>query len=129
RSRRERGAMMSPAVTITERALQAFREAEPEAGEGNVLRLVIDSKFHNDLFFAPPEPDDLVIVVDGLRVAMNALTARRAAGLRIDYVETPSATGFKLDNPNASNAVHGVCPADVVQMLERREAFQFIDIR
>lgn len=121
--------MTSPAVTITERALRAFREAEPEAGAGEVLRLSIDSKFHNDLFFAPVEPNDVVIVVDGLRVAMDALTARRADGLRIDYVETPSATGFKLDNPNASSAVHGIRPADVVQMLERREAFQFIDAR
>jgi len=116
-------------VTITERALRAFRAAEPEAGAGEVLRLVIDGNFQNDLYFSAPDPGDVVVVVDGLRLAMDARTARRADGLHIDYVEGPSGTGFKLDNPNASSAIQGILPADVVRLLEAGEVFHFIDAR
>lgn len=118
-----------PEVTITEVALRAFRDAESGAGEGEVLRLTIDAKFHNDLYFGPIEPNDVVIVVSGLRLAMDARTARRANGLTIDYVDSVSGPGFKLDNPNASSPIQGIRPADVVRMLEKRERFQFIDAR
>lgn len=123
--------MKPPVVTITERALRAFRAAESDAGagEGEVLRLVIDASFQNDLYFSAPEPNDVVVVVDGLRLAMDARTARRADGLSIDFVEGASGTGFKLDNPNASSAIQGIRPADVVHLLEAGEVFHFIDAR
>lgn len=119
----------APRVTVSEPALRAFRDAAQEMGDGEVLRLSIDAKFHNDLFFAPVEPKDVVVVVDGLQIAMNARTAQRADGLHIDYVEGPSATGFKIDNPNASSHIQGVRPMEVVTMLEAREGFDFIDAR
>ncbi|NLE86805.1 MAG: hypothetical protein GX607_10445 [Myxococcales bacterium] len=121
--------MRAPRVTVSEGALRAFREAAHQMSEGDVLRLSIDAKFHNDLFFAPVEPKDVVVVVDGLRIAMNPRTAQRADGLHIDYVEGPSATGFKLDNPNASSRIQGVRPVEVVRMLEAGESFEFIDAR
>ena len=76
-----------PEVSISEIALSAFRDAAREAGDGEVLRLTIDAKFHNDLYFAAIEPNDVVIVVSGLELAMDARTARRANGLKIDFVE------------------------------------------
>lgn len=119
---------IEPKVTISDSAVEAFRGVAGEAGD-DVLRLSIDAKFINDLFFGPREPNDIVITANGVTLAMDANTARRANGLKIDYVEGPDAIGFKLDNPNQSPHIKGVRPAEVRQMLEKKERFEFIDVR
>jgi monothiol glutaredoxin len=121
---------IEPKVTITEGALVAFRGAAAEADADDVLRLSIDSKFVNDLFFGPKEPDDIVITSNGITLAMDAITAKRANGLKIDFVQGPSGTGFKIDNPNESGGpIKAIRPADVQRMIESGEKFQFIDVR
>lgn len=122
--------MIHPEVTVTEVALRAFRDAAAESADGEVLRLTIDAKFQNELYFGLGQPNDVVVDVSGLRLAMDPRTARRANGLRIDFIaDGATGPGFKLDNPNQSSAVQGVCPADVLRMLEKRERFQLIDAR
>lgn len=118
-----------PKLTISNAALDAFRAASAEAGDADVLRLTIDARFYNDLFFGPTEPDDVVVAVDDLTIAMDASTARRADGLKIDFAEDANGGGFKLDNPNQSPPFKGVRPADVRAMLERRERFVLVDAR
>lgn len=120
-----------PTVTITSSALRAFRAAA-KAGDseaGIVLHLTIDAHFQNELFFAPPEDGDVVVTASGLTMAMDARTARRAHGLTIDYVEGVTGAGFKLENPNENPPVKGICPADVVAMLERGEDLELVDVR
>lgn len=122
--------MLSPEVTVTEVALRAFRDAATDSADGEVLRLTIDAKFQNDLYFGAPQPNDVIVDVGGLRLAMDPRTARRANGLQIDFVAGgATGPGFKLDNPNQSSRIKSVCPADVVSMLEKRERFQLIDAR
>jgi len=118
-----------PNLIFTDAAVRAFRDVEGEGGDGNVFRLAIDGGFRNDLFFAPPKPDDVVVTANGVTIAMDPRTARRANGLKIDYVETATEMGFKLDNPNASSPIRGIRPADVRVILEKRERFQFVDVR
>lgn len=117
-----------PKVTITEHALAAIRDAAIEAEANDALRLKIDARFHNDLFFGPVEPNDVVIDVGGLRLAMDPGTAKRANGLKIELVDGPNG-GFKLDNPNESSPIRGVRPADVRLMLKKRERLELVDVR
>ena len=120
-----------PTVTITEAARGAVRDAakDDEPGTDNVLRISIDPRFQNDLFFGPREAGDVVITASGITMAMDAGTARRANGLTIDYVDARTGTGFRIDNPNASPPVKGIRPADLVGMLERGEELELIDAR
>ncbi len=119
-----------PTVTITEAAARAFRAAAAEGADvDHVLRLSIDSRFQNDLFFGPRETGDVVVTVGGMELAMDASTARRADGLTIDYVEGRTGTGFKLENPNRSSPVKGILPADLVRLLEGDERFELVDVR
>ncbi len=118
-----------PTVTISPHAAQAFRDAAEQAAAGDVLRLGIDAKFHNDLYFGRVEPRDVVVVTSGLTIAMDPRTARRADGLTIDWVEGPSGAGFKLENPNESSPLRRLRPADVLRMLRERSAFVLIDAR
>ncbi len=120
-----------PTVTITEAALRALRDAmdADDVGAEDVLHLTIDPRFQNDLYFGPREPGDVVVTASGITLAMDARTARRADGLTIDFVDGPSGTGFKMDNPNQSPPVKGICPADLVRMLEGGERLEFVDAR
>lgn len=122
--------METPTITITEDALRVLGEAAQEVDETDVLRLTIDAKFHNDLFLGPTEPGDVLVTTGGITVAMNPATARRADGLKIDYVDdVRGGAGFKLENPNQSSPVNGICPADLVELLRKREKLEFIDAR
>lgn len=117
-----------PHVTITESALEAFRTAAGDANPDEVLHVAIDSHFHNELFFGPAEPKDLVITTQGFTLAMDRNTARRAHGLKIDFLAGPSG-GFKLENPNESSPVKGTRPAEVAEMLRKREKLELVDVR
>jgi monothiol glutaredoxin len=81
------------------------------------------------LYFSPIEPNDIVVHVSGLQLAMDARTARRANGLKIDFVEGASGPGFKLDNPNESSPIKGIHPVDLLRVLEAQETLQLIDVR
>lgn len=120
-----------PTITITEPALRAFRAAQEDEGAeaDHVLRLSIDNRFQNDLYFGPREEGDLVVTSSGLTIAMDAGTARRANGLSIDYVEGRGGTGFKLENPNQNPPVKGIRPADLLKLLEARDKLELIDVR
>ncbi len=120
-----------PTITITPAALEAFRSAMSEDTDdpNNVLRLSIDSKFQNDLYFGQSAEDDLVVTASGIPVAMDPRTARRADGLTIDYVTGPTGTGFKIENPNESPAVKGIRTRDFLRMLEAGEKLEFVDAR
>lgn len=121
--------MTLPVVTLSDAALTAIRQVAGEGDEGDVLRVAIDASFRNDLYFAALEPGDVVIVSGGLQIAMDARTARRADGLKIDYIDGPGGAGFKLDNPNQASPIKGIHPADLVRALEQHEKLQLIDAR
>ncbi len=121
--------MTPPEVTLTEAALDAIREASRDARKGEVLRLAIDASFQYDLCFGAIEPDDVVIVASGLELAMDPRSARRANGVRIDFVDGPYGVGFKIESPNRGSPIKGVHPADLVRWLEKDERLQLIDVR
>lgn len=121
--------MTPPEVTISEAALGAFRDALRDVPKGEVLRLSIDASFQYELYFAAIEPDDVVIAASGLELAMDPRSARRANGVKIDYVDGAQGAGFKIENPNKGSPIKGVHPADLVRWLEKNERLQLIDVR
>lgn len=46
--------------------------------------------------------DDTVLDIQGMKVAVDAESAKYLRGLVIDYKETAMSGGFTIDNPNAS---------------------------
>ena len=60
---------------------------------------------------------------------MDAGTAGRARGLRIDWVETPQGSGLALDNPNAPAPVPSLAPAELKRRLDAGEAITIVDVR
>ena len=121
--------MTPPEVRLSDAALGAIREAARDAPKGEVLRLAIDASYQYDLCFGAIDPGDVVIVASGLDLAMDPRSARRANGVKIDFVEGPHGVGFKIENPNKGSPIKGVHPADLLRWLEKDERLQLIDVR
>ncbi|MCA9709724.1 MAG: Grx4 family monothiol glutaredoxin [Myxococcales bacterium] len=117
-----------PAVTVTEAAAAVFRQAAAEGEPDDVLRVSIDPAFRHDLSLGPRRPHDVVVEADGVTLAFDLASARRAGGLVIDYVHEPQA-GFKLDNPSAPAPVQQTPAAEVKAWLDAGEPLTLLDVR
>lgn len=113
----------APAVTITNSAAAQFRAAfdDPDIDPGEVLRLTIDSRYHNDLSIGPARPGDVEVESNGVRLAMDHRSARRARGLTIDFIDGPDGSGFKIDNPNAPPQVRELSVGELAKRLAQAQ--------
>ena len=118
-----------PAIEITEAAVAAFRGAAAEGEAGEALRLSIDARFQNDLFFGPRTAEDVVVTSNGITLALDPATAARAKGMKIDFVQTPQGMGFKIDNPNAPPTVKSVRAEELRRWIEAGEKLVLVDVR
>lgn len=106
--------VVTPTITVTEAAAQAFREALGDAGADEVIRLEISPGFEHGLSIEPPRPGDVAVEAEhGLRFAVARLSAGRANGLRFDFVVQRGEAGFKIENPNAPATVQTIGPAEL----------------
>jgi monothiol glutaredoxin len=117
-----------PQIVISDAAANAIREALADAEPGVTLHLSIDARFQAQFHLA--EADDHAIRSDasGIALFMDLATAKRAQGVRIDWVETSQGAGLAIDNPNAPAAVK---PLSVSELKARLDAgsITLIDVR
>jgi monothiol glutaredoxin len=116
----------APEIEITEAAATALARLAEEA-EACDLRLSIDARFRNGLFFGPTAAGDLRVESNGVVLFVDPLTAQRAAGLTIDAVETPGGPGFRIDHTSPTFREIGV--QELKTRLEDGERFEFYDVR
>jgi probable FeS assembly SUF system protein SufT len=88
-----------PSIRLSDAARRTLREAMAD-GDGDWLRLRIDERFEHELLFGPGAEGDIVVDAEGLSLLLDPASARRAAGLAIDYVHDLRGAGFRFDNPN-----------------------------
>jgi monothiol glutaredoxin len=94
----------APTLRVSERAAEALRRIlAARAGDG-LLHLRVDAGFDHQLYLGPAEPGELEVESNGIRIAVDAATARRAEGLAIDAEETDDGPAFRIENPSASRA-------------------------
>jgi len=117
-----------PEIEITEAAATALARLAEES-ELRDLHLSIDARFRNGLFFGPTAAGDLRVESNGFVLFVDPLTARRAAGVTIDAVDTPGGPGFRIENPNAGPAVREIGVRELKARLDGGERFEFYDVR
>jgi monothiol glutaredoxin len=115
-----------PAISFSESAARAFKEAE-EAG--TTLRIEITPEFQYELFFDAPQDSDIVAQVGTIEVRMNRPTAKRADGMRIDYVEVDGGGAFKIENPNEPARVKSMRVEELAQLIAAGEKVELFDVR
>lgn len=99
------------AIELTERAAgkvcALLRGGDGTEGYG--LRIGVDAGgcagYQYSLALAEKaDPDDVVVPQDGFEVFVHSSVAPLLRGVRIDYVESLTSSGFTFDNPNAADA-------------------------
>lgn len=115
-----------PEIEISEAAAAALGRLAEEA-ERPDLHLSIDARFRNGLFFGPRADGDLRVESNGVALLVDPLTARRAAGVRIDAVDTPDGPRFRIDpaGPTAGE----ISVRELRARLDEGERFALYDVR
>ena len=117
-----------PTLTVSERAAHMFLEAAE--GEANpAVRVRISARYHHDLAFEEPGPGDVVVPLHGVRFVFDRMSAGRAQGMSIDFVEAGASSGFKIENPNAPPSVKPVQAREVQARLASARPPLLIDVR
>lgn len=115
----------APKIAVTAAARQAIATAKGE--DAGTLRLEVSPDFEHALSIDEPAAGDHQVDAGGIVVLVDAQSAARADGVRIDY--DPSGAGFKIDNPNEGPKVRQLTPAALKSMIDGREKFEMFDVR
>jgi monothiol glutaredoxin len=117
----------SPEVTLSDSASAEFLAALEDPKE--CVRLDVTAAFDHDLAVGIPDPRDLVIEVNGVRISMSPAAARRASGIHIDLVTTPDGPAFKINNPNEPPKVKRISATELAARMKQGESLLLIDVR
>lgn len=121
-------ASKAPLINISERALQAFKNAlssEP----GDDIRISIGADFEHGLQFDSQKPDDFLVEVSGIKLILDPYSALRAENLAIDFSEDSLAAGFLFANPQEPPLVNELSPRDLAHWREQNKEVLLIDVR
>ena len=120
---------LAPEIQISAAATEALRQVvAQQGGEALELHLQIDARYQNNLHLAPVNPGEIEIKGAELSLFMDPLTAQRAAGLRIDVVDTPEGQGFHIENPNAPQ-VEQLPVRELHDWLQSKKPCELLDVR
>lgn len=121
------GAISPPRINVTPRASEALRGYVGDADE--VVVLEIDKEFQAGLSIGPKPESGVLVESGGVTWALDRLSASRADGLSIDFVDTPEGNAFKIDNPNEPPRVRALSVEGLRARMERGETLRLIDVR
>jgi monothiol glutaredoxin len=124
----KRARVSQPEIEITDAAAEQIRAALGDAG-GDVLRLSVDYRYHNDLFVGPEEEDDIIAESNGLALHFDRASAARANGVKLDFVTDQRGTGFAIDNPNCPPQVEDISAAQVKAAMDADADLHVYDVR
>lgn len=117
-----------PEITITEKAAGKIREFL-EAYPGNHLHFAIDSGWDAQFQVGPKQGTEIETESNGITVLMDLASAQRARGATVDWVETVSGEGLKLDLPGAPAPVKQMTPAELQERMNSGENIRVVDVR
>jgi len=117
----------APKITLDERAAKAIKDADD--GSGEHLRLEIGAEFQYELYFGPKQAGDVEVVTSGLTVLFDKASAKRADGIRIQWVDTADGGAFKIENPNEPARVKNLTAPELKAWMDEGKTFELIDVR
>jgi len=118
-----------PALTITQTAAEALKKAIANAPENQYIRLSVNACFANQLSFDDKSENDRCISINGLHLLLDPISATRAHGICIDFVQqSPKQGGFEITNPNLPPAVKVLTPIELKDKWDDLEPL-LIDVR
>lgn len=116
-----------PRLHVTSRAAEALRNAL--GSPDDFICLEIDRDFQPGLSVGPCRAGSAVVETAQIRIAIDRLSATRADGVTIDYVDTPQGPAFKIDNPNEPPRVQAMSVQELKDKLDAGEDMVLLDVR
>jgi monothiol glutaredoxin len=118
-----------PTITITDAAAKSLQGALAEAGPGESIHVMVDGRWQHGLDVGAKGANDLEVESNGIKLFVAPTMAKRLNGLTIDFVDGPTGSGFKLDNPNSPPAVKPLSVQELKAKLDAGETLQLFDVR
>lgn len=117
-----------PVITLTEAARD--RILGVLAGGPALLRLQIDAHFRYQFSTVEQSnPGDVQTESQGITLVLDRVSARRADGMRIDYVSNHKGSGLVVDNPNEPPSVQQLSVQAYQRWREEGRDHHLIDVR
>ena len=113
-----------PTIHVTPAALAAINNAMADTPAGVGLHMAVGANFEAQFQLKPVSGREIVAEADGLRVHFDPVSAPRANGVVIDWVEDVNGAGISVRNPNAPALVKSIS----VQELHDRIITGTIDV-
>ena len=113
-----------PRLHVTPAALAAIHKAMADTPAGVGLHLAVGADFESQFQLKPVSGREIVAEADGLRVHLDPVSAQRANGIVIDWVEDVQGAGLSVRNPNKPAPVKSIS----VQELHDRIITGTIDV-
>jgi monothiol glutaredoxin len=117
-----------PTITMTETAAAAIGRAMADLPQGTGLHLSVDPGYNAQFALKEITGNELVAQVQGMELYIDVISAPRANGMEIDWVEDVRGAGLAIRNPNAPPPVQSL---SVAALHERIAAgsITVIDVR
>jgi len=116
-----------PAITVSDTAVAAIRNALADAGEMKLF-LVVDGRFQPQFQLREAGANDIVAVSNGLEVHFDVASAQRARGAQIDWTRTPHGEGLAIHLPAAPQVLKSLDVHGLKQRLAAGDVL-LIDVR
>lgn len=116
-----------PQLTLTDAATQAFQSALQQTNDH--IRLEIDAQFNHTLAVGPKGPRDAEVQLGPITLLLDPGSARRADGIKIDFVDGPQGKAFKIDNPNEPPGVRSLTVTELSERLKSDPKLELFDVR
>jgi monothiol glutaredoxin len=97
--------------------------------EGMALHLRIDARWQAQFELAPAGGHEIKALAGGIELLMDPATARRAEGMRIDWVESVQGAGLSVQLPGAPPPVRAMSVEQLRERLAAADGLLLIDVR
>ncbi len=116
-----------PEIYISNAAVAAIREGMSDAG-GAVLHLKIDDYWRPQFVLQPPNGDEIKAESNGITVHFDVMSAARARGMKIDYIDSIEGSGLTIEMPEAPPEIHAMSVSELRDRMDA-DSITVIDVR
>ena len=124
----DRPDLTPPNVTITDAAAEQIREALDQ-NPGAQVNFRIDANYQSQFALEPKSKAGITVSSNGIDLNLDIVSAQRAEGVVIDWVDTIQGSGLAISNPNAPPAVQELDVRDLKSRLSEGPELTLVDVR
>lgn len=124
----DRASMTPPKIELSASAVQTIREAMAKTPNASLL-LHISPSFEHSLGFAPDVSGKIETQSQGISIFLDFISAQRADGLFIDFVDTPQGKSLTVKNPNQPKSGQALNCDALKAKLDAKEDLLIYDVR